>query len=154
MHKGCLVRNSIVLKKEDSFQKLLETSCCFSLLTSAMQYLLWWLQPFPGNLQAQFNLCPRRQMPTPGLITYFCVLNLFDIANHCLHSLECSLVSGSDMWTQVSSIVMKRLQNAEGSSQNQSKMAYEAGTWSRFWQHWGIWSAIWLRASLCLKSHE
>jgi hypothetical protein len=52
--------------------------------------------------------------------TYFCVLYFFDTANHCLHSLECSLVSGTHMWTQVSSVVTKRLKEI---SQNLVKIS-------------------------------
>jgi hypothetical protein len=94
--------------------------------------LLWWLHLPPGSLQAKFHLDPRRHTST--LLDDFCVLNFFGRGEPlCLHFLDCSLVYGSYIWIQVSTIGTKWLKNHTGSQRNWSKMACKVSTRARFW---------------------
>jgi hypothetical protein len=77
--------------------------------------LLWRLHLPAGSLQTKFHLDPRRH----ALLDDFCVLNFFGRGEPlCLHFLDCSLVSRSYIWIQVSTIGMKWLKNYTGSHQN------------------------------------
>jgi hypothetical protein len=63
------------------------------------------------------------------LIEDLYVLNFFGCGETlCLHSLDCTLVSGPYIWIQVSSTVTRQFKNPIGSHPNRSKMACEAST--------------------------
>jgi hypothetical protein len=86
------------------------------------------LHPFPGSLQAKFHLCPRRQTPTPCLMT--CVSwTSVDWGNHCLSIPWICLWSLNHMLRtgiQLSSIVMSRFRTPIGSQRNRCRIACEA----------------------------
>jgi hypothetical protein len=137
VHNGRLVRNSTVLKKQDSFKKFASMfgdqlllqfveKCNIVLCCNGCTLSRWSTSKIPSSFQkTDANL----------LDDDFWVLNLFGCWEPLsLHSLDCSLVSGSYTHTQIqaSSILMRRLKYPTGSLQNWSKMACEARIRSRF----------------------
>jgi hypothetical protein len=125
-----LVRSSSVLKKQDSFRKLASVVGDQLLL----QFVCFAVMVAPFSRQSTCKIPCLSQRTDSNTLRYdFCVLNFFEHEELlCFHSLDCSLVSGSYIRIHVSSIVTARFRNPTGSHRNQSKMACEASTRSRF----------------------
>jgi hypothetical protein len=127
---GSLVKSAIVLKKQDSFWKLV--------LMFGDQLLLQFVEKCNVVLchdgSTLFQIVYKQNSlsqstDTNTLFDDFCVLNFFGCRKpQCLKSLDCCLVSGSYIWIQVSIIVTRQLKNPTGYRRNWSKMACEAST--------------------------
>jgi hypothetical protein len=79
----------------------------------------------------KFHLCPRRQMPTPCLVTSVSWTSL-DTGNHCI-SIPWIVLWSLDIYMDSSFIhSYKTFKNPTGSRRNWSKMACETSTRSRF----------------------
>jgi hypothetical protein len=110
-----------------------------------------WLHPFPGSLQVKFYLFSQK---TDTLLDDFCVLNF---SGHeealCLHSLDCSLVSGSYFYMDPSFFHSYKMdKTTTGSRRNLFTMACEASTRSHFWSALRHLGTHFLRALSYLKS--
>jgi hypothetical protein len=140
IRNGCLVRSGIVFKKRDSFRKLVST------------FGDQLLQQFPVSLQAKFHLCPGDKLQH---LDDFCVLNFFARWEPLwLHSFDCSFISESYIWIQVSPIVMSQFRNPTRSRRNRSKLVCEASIQSCFWSALRHLGTHLTESFLNLKSRE
>jgi hypothetical protein len=137
----------------ESLPQCLETSCSFSLLRSATKYFAVTVAPFSRQSTCKISSLSQHTY-AKTLLDDVTVLNFFGHGEPlCIHSLDCSLVSGSYIYMDSSlihscelvqefqRIQLKLVQNGLCSKHSSTLLTRIEN-----------WEPTWLRAFSCLKS--